>query len=56
MGKIMTFLESLSDPKEKKKKKKKEEDEQTPSPWEGKAGSYLEKPKDKKKRLDEAFE
>lgn len=55
MGKIMTFLESLSEPKEKKKKKKKE-DENTPSPWEGKAGSYLEKGKDKKKRLDEAFE
>jgi hypothetical protein len=54
MSKVKTFLETLTDPK--KKKKKKEEEDKTPSPWEGKAGSYLEKPKDKKKKLDEAFE
>ena len=56
MGKVKTFLESLVEPtEEEKKKKKKAEDGQTKSPWEGKAGSYFESGKDKKKRLDEAF-
>ena len=56
MEKVKTFLESLTEPtEEEKKKKKKEEENNTKSPWEGKAGSYFESGKDKKKRLDEVF-
>lgn len=63
MGTGKTFLESLIDPMKKKKKKK---DEPAPppapppppteNPWKGKAGSYLERKEEKKKRLDEVFE
>jgi len=59
MGTGKTFLESLIDPMKKKKKKKDEPAPPPPpteNPWKGKAGSYLERKEEKKKRLDEAFE